>query len=885
MFHCLHFALLPALCALCLSATASLAALEPADSTWHIGFQELWGVDEDRNRSRNLDLYVTFKDGRAVRGVASARSYNTSAHPARNLELTLDGARFSGSTEILLTPDAWVPADGQPLIIPITLEGQLVQGDSGQHRVTGTYQAQLGEDTVKGSLGGGVGETEPDWGDSAWHTDLNAAVAGDVGLQPNLKLAVGIADGKVHWARIGRSYRGPAPRLHEWDGAGFEVSDDGIVTGTSSIPARAADLLADPEATAEITVDIVRVQGLIGGSAKVSFTHDGEEVAPTQAFYGRGSGQRGHGTRSAEDHPAIWRRGIDNDPWWLPVEGFEPPASGEHPRLFFRRSDLPALRARAETQAGQAIIARLRQLLDGADGRSLPPNRRSGEPPYGDKSEPIDQPIGTFSIGHVAGYGLLYQLTGDRHYADLAKQCVEWALEGYRDRDGKARYSFRQPTGGLRAGPSVGWFAVGYDLCYDGWDEDFRQRVALEIQNYKEGGKKPYTLDRLAAGTKIPGSNHYTMMVGGAALAALAIAGDPGVDDDYVQRVLDLAARANIQAISQGWGDHGYFAEGCGTGSMSSQITFLPSLMAWRTAAGKDYISARSDVRWMTLKWILGTIVSSDGDTDFPHYGGYPHNVWARKGLSGSGYFAFGLGALPPAQRQAAHGFYDRFLAKPDKAAGQPYDTASLYPHLAVLSFINWPIDEEAVDPATVLPQAVADTVHGYFLSRNRWQDANDTVTSLYLGTGPKGYISGKDTGHLRIWGLGVRAKVKNILRNGTPTFYERSPDGSYILSAREDGISGLAIDFSGASGATALVAKAGQPSKRKPKLSSRGAADGADVAHHQLTIGDHLYHIFILHRGEAPEPQVDGTSVRVGDQTISFDGARIHLGTFTPEP
>ena len=37
-----------------------------------------------------------------------------------------------------------------------------------------------------------------------------------------------------------------------------------------------------------------------------------------------------------------------------------------------------------------------------------------------------------------------------------------------------------------RAGPSLGWTAVGYDLCYDGWDDDFRRRVAHEIAAYDE---------------------------------------------------------------------------------------------------------------------------------------------------------------------------------------------------------------------------------------------------------------------------------------------------------------------------------------------------------------------------------------------------------------
>ncbi|MEC8942750.1 MAG: hypothetical protein VYC95_08460, partial [Verrucomicrobiota bacterium] len=49
----------------------------------------------------------------------------------------------------------------------------------------------------------------------------------------------------------------------------------------------------------------------------------------------------------------------DERPWHVPVEGFVAPASGEHPRLLFRRGDLPALRARAGTPEGRAILKRL----------------------------------------------------------------------------------------------------------------------------------------------------------------------------------------------------------------------------------------------------------------------------------------------------------------------------------------------------------------------------------------------------------------------------------------------------------------------------------------------------------------------------------------------
>ncbi|MDP7495855.1 MAG: hypothetical protein QGI77_05465, partial [Roseibacillus sp.] len=72
-------------------------------------------------------------------------------------------------------------------------------------------------------------------------------------------------------------------------------------------------------------------------------------------------------------------RSADERPWHVPVEGFVAPARGEHPRLLFRRGDLPALRAKAKTPEGQAILKRLRTLLDGAHGETMTTVFRSGK--------------------------------------------------------------------------------------------------------------------------------------------------------------------------------------------------------------------------------------------------------------------------------------------------------------------------------------------------------------------------------------------------------------------------------------------------------------------------------------------------------------------------
>ncbi len=120
-------------------------------------------------------------------------------------------------------------------------------------------------------------------------------------------------------------------------------------------------------------------------------------------------------------------------PWHVPVAGHVPIVAGEHPRLLFRRSDLSTLRAKATTPEGQAILRRLRLLLDGANGETMTTRLNPATTfDQASKTPPLD---GTYTIGHAAGYGLLFQLTGDPKFVEFRRECFERALAGTRDRD------------------------------------------------------------------------------------------------------------------------------------------------------------------------------------------------------------------------------------------------------------------------------------------------------------------------------------------------------------------------------------------------------------------------------------------------------------------
>lgn len=122
--------------------------------------------------------------------------------------------------------------------------------------------------------------------------------------------------------------------------------------------------------------------------------------------------------------------GAKFEKWAQPVKGYEAPKPGEHPRLFFRKADVPKLREKAKTPEGQAIVERLRYLLNGGDGESLPTVYSEADKAYDPDAKRVFREPGAFTISHPVGYGMLYQLTGEQKYAELAKEALDKLFAG-----------------------------------------------------------------------------------------------------------------------------------------------------------------------------------------------------------------------------------------------------------------------------------------------------------------------------------------------------------------------------------------------------------------------------------------------------------------------
>ena len=846
-----------------LALTATSAMGEGTERRWQLLLDGIF-----RGGTKPLYLYGRERGGKWIAVVGSSRdparqgrkTYNRSWYYGDLSGVPIKDGKMKGRFTLHMTPDLWVPRDHKHYTMEFEIDATL----DGADKMTGTYTiVAINTKDVSTTDLGRAGKVTGATRDTK-HPDLPDPVTFECQMQGSMVggdptyggrcmvLLLGLEGGKLTSTIHGQLSQKFA--VHGKNGFTFPgntaVADRDRLKARIIVPTRTLDM--EP-CRYMFDMDGTYIGAVMVGTYKLTVKIEGKpDVTTRGSFDGK------------------WYKGVshmakaDARPWHVPVKGFTAPAAGEHPRLLFRKSDLPALRAKAKTPEGKAIIKRLRYLLDGKNGQTMTTLFSKATHAYmggGYKSTSVDTP-GVYTISHAAGYGLLYQLTGEKKYAEFGRQCFEKSLAGQRDRDD--RYSFMGPGGPLRAGPSLGWHAVGYDLCYDGWDTATREKFGRAIAEYEGKSstskeKKSGNIESLARGTMPPSSNHFGMQVGGASMALLAVTGEKFVDQKKIDTLLAIARQSMVRNVSEGFGDGGFFAEGDGTGSMASHIAYLTAVQAWRNAAGVDFVSVnRPNVRMIALKWICQTVVR-DGRPDFwPIRGSYGHNVWSRRGISGGGYFALGLAGVTAPHQAAMKWYYNRFLAESDAKAGVPFDTTSRYPHVAVCSLVNWPISQAETDPAAVLPLCYRDSSCGFYAWRNRWQDANDTVITV-LTNRTRGYMSAKPDRSLCLNTMGKHVRWGTV-KDGPTRYWWSSPRGLASSLTLADGTC-FAVDFTGASGADVM-------------LVTTGAAEGQSVKVAGKTLTFHF-----PTAGSPPQVKVSGTVAVVGKQKVTIEDGHLVLG------
>jgi hypothetical protein len=475
--------------------------------------------------------------------------------------------------------------------------------------------------------------------------------------------------------------------------------------------------------------------------------------------------------------------------WHDPAPGFAPLGPGEHPRLVFRKADLPEIRKRMETPEGQAIMARFQARLD-----------------YAGKSE------GKLNSYRAAGVGLAYQLTGDRQYADLAKNNVEFLM------------TFRGASllQDIHYGPYVLGVAFAYDFCYDGWDPAFRSRVTWWLADWADNLTRGCIGDKTMSGyNPNPWSNHSGIRASGAGLAALAVLGEkveppqaapaavreeprpqdpetaafvarfkrahpsepappPSPPREFLspERMVFLAARDVRRHMVFAQGDTGWPLEGQFYKTMTYNAGPGHFVQAYRAAMGCDLLAG-----WPGAFTLLGEWMEKFD---------YRQPLGANQT---SGMWPTCLSTVPGAWRPALRYLYDRaFGLQGDRTFGIDFAYHAGY----VLA--GYPFEVEPRNPGEVIPWVVPDLRHGRHIFRKPWKDANDLLAIVHLRS--EAYRASYaiersgNSGDLKIWGLGRQwvdgvslpvIRMTNRMMGGVTTYFDTVGDDAAVFGARFD--------------------------------------------------------------------------------------------------
>jgi len=608
--------------------------------------------------------------------------------------------------------------------------------------------------------------------------------------------------------------------------------------------------------------------------------------------------------------------------WTEPAPAFKPLGPNEHPRLIFRKSDLPMLKKRLETPEGKAIMERFLSQLPRQHARH-------------DKNKPF----------FPAGYALAWQLTGDKAHAEKAKELLAGMLNLGGSQD-------------IHYGPEAQSIAVTLDLCYDAWDAEFRQRV---IDNLAKRTRDLFNLSGGARGgaSLSPWHNHEGVRAGSGGVAAICLLGEKtsdGKDIPDVERMVHIFARS-IRRYFQfnGTSNTGFCLEGAFYKRMTWNSGPGHLIQAYRTALGGDPLAGWWGHWAMLGEWMdqppADRVVAADSLGDD----------------QSAGLWTVGLVTVPESMKAGARWLFDRaYGLEGNRTFG------ILWAYHAGYVLMNYPFDVPAQPPSESLPWVAPDPTGGYWIFRRPWRDGKDSLIVLHLCSGLWHGCHHERCG--RIWDMqlfalgrqwigdskltespgagaalpsvGIPGASNSVLGPKT-THWSATPDGKAVLSldmepvymqqlARgmapaagqktaifrrfgkfiDHGVRAkrcLAIDLSGACGAPVLFVVVDQTTGAKDlawnlKLAAQagggkvegGTVTAGDPAGANLkctfvapkaptltgairaTGGDDYFAVITVQNGAAPAVKADGeglsAKVTVGGQIIRFDGGKIVL-------
>ena len=451
-------------------------------------------------------------------------------------------------------------------------------------------------------------------------------------------------------------------------------------------------------------------------------------------------------------------------PWPEPVKGHVPLEPGEHPRLIFRKKDVPVLRKRAETPEGKAIMERFRQVIDYT--------AHSPEPGQGPNSRfKVDSWPGI-------GFGFAYQMTGEQKYADRARDLID------------AKFFKRRPIHGqdIHHGPQAMGLALTFDLCCDGWAAEFRQKCVDELwQRAQE------LITGTAGGGRMGGlnlaywSNHNGIRVAGAGLAALAVLHEKTSDGMVLDK--QAMAIANEAAYDQ----RGWLRDGLGGGAWCMEGMFYkgmtivrglgPHLVAHAVATG-NRIDAGELGDFTAVGHFLEAAPGRLFTTHKSLFPGYAINqdnleevIWTTL------LFTVPDDMMPGVKYLHTRnvGFQGKKTFGLERGCYAPY----------LMTF--YPFDVEEKPPAESFRWISPDPVNGHWVFRPVWKDGNDVLLTWNMLTHARGSCHYERTGpplEWRLEGFGhkwIEDRVQPVVKGKENAFIKQF-GGARLLDWRQDG-------------------------------------------------------------------------------------------------
>ncbi len=396
-------------------------------------------------------------------------------------------------------------------------------------------------------------------------------------------------------------------------------------------------------------------------------------------------------------------RGKMGPAWPGVIEGHKPLPPGEHPRLVFRKHELPALRKRMDTPVGKAMIAQIKKILD-----KKPPSE-------GDK----------WTTWPAVGYGFMYRMTGEQKYADKAAKIVKDTI--LESRYGRGGLGISQD---IHHAPRLVGLAVAYDLACDGWSDKLRgQAVDDIIKRIRECATGQFGGKGMRGLNLSTWSNHNGIRAAAYGIGALAVLGDKDSRGQSFDEAEDYAERAATEIreyLALGLGNSAYSLEGMFYKGMTMRRGLLQFMRAYEKVLGKQ-----TDPEGIADFMITGYFLESKPGRLFSEvrpYDGIGKGLGVDSDYLPQIVFAMGAAAVP---REMLPGFKqvldENVGLEGDKTFGIPWNFYAPY------AFAGYPWEVEAEDPDANFPWMIPDPRKGHYVFRPVLRDENDILLTTNL--------------------------------------------------------------------------------------------------------------------------------------------------------